>query len=78
MNWLPSAAHASSVIKYGAPGEGKIQFLLFSQSVPSPNMCIRIYYVIFVCLFVFFCVVQRKKWERRESLNSTRFGLELL
>ena len=60
------------------PVGGKYSFLLFSQLVPSPNMCIRIYYVIFVCLFVLFCVVQRKKKERRESLISNRFGLGLL
>ena len=46
----------------------KYGFLLFSRSVPSPNMCICVYYVIGVfCCLCLFCVVQRKKKERRES-----------
>ena len=46
---------------------GKYDFLLFSRSVPSPNTCIRIYYVISVFCLCLFCVVQRKEKERRES-----------
>ena len=39
---------------------GKYVFLLFSGSVPSPNMCICILYSLFLLLFVF-CFVQKKK-----------------
>ena len=43
---------------------GKYGFLLFSRSVPSPNMCVYVCYVIGVFVVcVLFCVVQKKKEE---------------
>ena len=47
------------------PVTGKCGFLLFSRSVPSPNMCICMYYVIGVLflLFVFVLGCAEKKGE---------------
>ena len=69
MNWLPSAVHASSVIKHGASGDWKICFLLFSRSVPSPNMCIcvYVYYIRCSCCCLYFVLCRRKRRSREES-----------
>ena len=46
------------------PVTGKCGFLLFSRSVPSPNMCICIYYVIGVFIFVFvLCCAEKEEGE---------------
>ena len=61
------------------PVRGKYGFfVIFPIGSFTKHVYTYIYYVIFVCLFVLFCVVQGKKKERRESLISNRFGLELL
>ena len=60
---LPSAVHVSSTIKCGASDDWEMWFLLFSRLVPSPNMCVYVYYVIvvFVVVCILFCVVQKKE-----------------
>ena len=73
MNWLPSAFHASSTIRCGASGDWEMWFLLFSRLVPSPNMCIYVYYVIVVfccCLYFVLCCAEkrRSKAESRHRL----------
>ena len=47
------------------PVTGKYGFLLFSRLVPSPNMCICVYYVIGVfLLFVFvLCCAEKEEGE---------------
>ena len=72
MNLLPSAVHVSSTVKCGASGDWKMWFLLFSRLVPSPNMCIYVYYVIGVFVVcVLFCVVQKKKKKKKERRESS-------
>jgi len=46
---------------------GKYVFLLFSGSVPSPNMCICILYLLFLLLFVFCFVLYSKKRRSRDE-----------
>ena len=70
MNWLPSAVHASSTIKCGASGDWEMWFLLFSRSVPSPNMCICVY-VYYIrcsccCLYFVLCCAEKRR-SRDES-----------
>ena len=61
----------SSVIKRGASGDREMCFLLFPQSVPSPNMCICVYYVIgvfVVCVCFVLCRERRRRDRSRHRL----------
>ena len=66
---LPSAVHVSPLISVKLLVTGKHVILLFSRSVPSPNMCICVYVYhvrLFWLLFVF-CFVQKKKRRSRDE-----------
>ena len=60
---LPSAVHVSPLSSAKLLMTGKHVILLFSRSVPSPSMCIRVYvyYVHWSLLLFVFCFVQKKK-----------------
>ena len=49
------------------PVTGKYGFLLFSRLVPSPNMCICVYYVIGVFFVVCVCFVLCRERRRRDG-----------
>ena len=60
--------HSSSVIKYGASGEGKIRVLFcYFLNRFLHQTCVYVYIMLLVFFLCLFCVVQRKKEDRWES-----------